>query len=60
MESKEYMNATETAAMLGVSKSLLYKILKQPDFPACRLGGKWIISREGVEEWLKERMSMKA
>ena len=56
MESKEYLNAAETAALLGVSKSLLYKLFKEPGFPACRLGGKWIVSREGVEEWLKERM----
>jgi excisionase family DNA binding protein len=53
---KTYLTAKETAAFLGISEGLMYKTLKKPGFPACRIGNRWLVSKKGVQEWLEKQM----
>ena len=43
---------TETAAALGVSRPTVYTLLHRQDFPAFRVGGRTLVSAEGLREWV--------
>ncbi len=46
----------EAAAMLRVSPPKLYELLKQPDFPAVRLGPRTTrIPVDALRKWMAER-----
>lgn len=54
MECQERLaiSAREAAELLGVSMPTLYQIAHRADFPAVKVGGKVLISRKGLEDWL--------
>ena len=43
----------EAAQLLGVSEDCMRNLVRRADFPAVRVGGRWLVSREGLREWLK-------
>lgn len=47
------LSVTETAQALGVSRPTVYQLLRRSDFPAFRIGNRWLISRSGLEAWIK-------
>ena len=54
------MNADDIARELGVSKSLVYGLMKTKDFPAVRIGVKRIVCyRTEFEKWLHQQKSKK-
>ena len=54
------MNADDIARELGVSKSLVYGLMKTKDFPALRIGAKRIVCyRTEFEKWLHQQKSKK-
>ena len=60
MLDKIAVSATEAAAMIGVSKTKMYEILKQPDVDfSFMLGGRRLISRAKLEAWI-DRQTEKA
>lgn len=46
------LSVTETAAALGVSRPTVYTLLHRQDFPAFRVGGRTLVSAEGLREWV--------
>ena len=44
------LTVTETAAALGVSRPTVYNLLHRQDFPAFRVGGRTLVSVEGLRE----------
>ena len=46
------ISVNEAAQMLGVSRPTLYALMKNKDFPAFKLGGRRLISREGLVKWI--------
>lgn len=46
------LSITEAAKALGVSRPTMYQIINRQDFPAFRLGGRVLISRELLAEWV--------
>ena len=49
---KVTLSVTETAAALGVSRPTVYTLLHRQDFPAFRVGGRTLVSAEGLRDWV--------
>ncbi|MEA4955882.1 MAG: helix-turn-helix domain-containing protein [Pseudoflavonifractor sp.] len=49
------MSATEAAKELGVSRPTLYTLIHRADFPSFKIGQRTLISRAGLEEWVKQQ-----
>ena len=50
----------DAARLLGVSRPTLYTLLNQSDFPSFRVGGRVLISVEGLREWIAQQTQTKA
>lgn len=49
---KMALSIGETAAALGVSRPTVYNLLHRRDFPAFKVGGRTLVSAEGLERWV--------
>lgn len=49
------VSAPEAARLLGVSKPTIYKYMNREDFPAFKLGGRTLISVDGLRAWVKKQ-----
>ena len=49
---KVTLSVTETASALGVSRPTVYTLLHRQDFPAFKVGGRTLVSAEGLREWV--------
>ena len=47
------VSAIEAARLLGVSKPKVYELMGREDFPAFKLGGRTLVSVEGLRAWVK-------
>ncbi len=45
-----WMDADETAGSLHITKATLYKLIRDGRVPARKVGGKWRVTREAIEE----------
>ena len=52
---KTAFSIAETAARLGVSRPTVYNLINRADFPAFRVGSRWLISAAGLDEWVREQ-----
>lgn len=50
---KAALSITECAEALGVSRPTVYELVRRADFPAFKLGRRTLISRSGLEDWVK-------
>lgn len=48
-------SADEAAKVLGVSKPTLYMYINREDFPSFKLGGRTLISADGLREWVQKQ-----
>lgn len=46
---------TETAQVLGVSRPTVYELIKQPGFPVFQVGGRRLVSVEGLRDWVRNQ-----
>ena len=46
---------TETAQVLGVSRPTVYALIKQPGFPVFQIGGRKLVSVEGLRDWIRSQ-----
>ena len=51
---------TETAQVLGVSRPTVYALIKQPGFPVFQIGGRKLVSVEGLRDWIRSQMEVTA
>lgn len=51
------VSAAEAARLLGVSRPKVYELMGRADFPAFKLGGRTLISVEGLREWVRKQAS---
>ena len=51
-DAKENMNKTETAKYLGVSRNTLDKLIETKGLPVKRVDGRYIFSRQALDNWL--------
>ena len=47
------LSVTATAAALGVSRPTVYQLIKRSDFPVLRVGGRTLISADGLRSWVE-------
>ena len=57
--SKLAMSVAEAAKALGVSRPTIYQLIHRADFPAFKVGGRVLISRELLASWVKEQAQNK-
>lgn len=50
-------SVNEAAQVLGVSKPTLYKYVNRKDFPSFKLGGRTLISAEGLKDWVRRQLN---
>ena len=46
------LSVAETAAALGVSRPTVYNLLHKQDFPSFRVGGRTLVSVDGLRAWV--------
>ena len=51
---------TETAQLLGVSRPTVYALIKQPGFPVFQIGGRKLVSVEGLRDWIRSQTEVTA
>lgn len=49
------VSVTEAAELLSVSRPVMYQIINKEGFPTWRQGGRRLISRELLAEWVKKQ-----
>ena len=50
----------EAARLLGISKSKIYTLTNRPDFPSFKLGGRTLVSVEGLRSWIAKQAEQEA
>ena len=56
----DVMDAKQLANALQISKAGAYNLLNDPDFPTLRIGGRKLVMKNELVEWLKRRTHRKA
>ena len=49
-----FLNAETVAKALGVSPSSGYELMREPDFPALRIGNRIVIPKEAFIRWVED------
>ena len=56
----DVMDAKQIAEALHLSKAGAYNLLNNPDFPTLRIGGRKLVLKQELIEWLKSQMKTAA
>ena len=51
----DVMDAKQLAEALQISKAGAYNLLNSPDFPTLRIGGRKLVMKNELMEWVKSR-----
>lgn len=51
------VGATEAARMLDISRPTLYKLIHRQDFPSFKVGGRTLISVDGLRDWVQRQLN---
>jgi len=51
-------NVSEVAQVLNVSRPTVYELLHRADFPAFRIGNRWLTSKAGLAKWVEDQSSL--
>lgn len=54
MLDKKTLNIREIMAVLGISRSLAYKLIREKQLPVIRLGRKVLVSASAIEKLLND------
>lgn len=49
------ISLSRAAELLGVSRPTVYQYATLPDFPAFKVGGRVLVSVDGLREWVNSR-----
>ncbi len=52
--TSDIMRLDELADYLKVSRSTLYKLVRQGDIPGQKVGKQWRFHKDAVDDWLKQ------
>lgn len=52
------LNAEQVAAYLGISRSLVYQLMHENDFPCISVRGRLVVPQERFLEWVEMRLEM--
>ena len=51
----EFLSVPETAVLLRVGERTVYKLVRQGDLPALKVGGQWRVHRPTLLDWAAGR-----
>ena len=57
MEKLVY-NIREAAAVLGISKSYAYELVRRNEIPSLQLGKRRVVPKTYLEQWIQEKINM--
>lgn len=60
MAELTYKSLEEAAADTNIPKSILYKLVNREDFPALKVGQRWVIPKALLAEWIEEQARKRA
>ena len=60
MTERLALSITEAAAALGISRHSMYNLINTEGFPTFTVGGRRLISRELLAEWVKAQAQKQA
>ena len=46
------VSAAEAARLIGVSRPTVYQLMNRADFPSFKVGGRTLISVDGLRNWI--------
>lgn len=49
------VSLSEAARLLGVSRPTIYRYVHRADFPAFKLGGRTLVSVDGLRGWISKQ-----
>ena len=49
------LNASEVATVLGVSRPVVYELMRRADFPVVHVGTRKLVPRAKLEQWLDQQ-----
>ena len=49
------ISVSKAASLLNISRPTLYRLLKQEDFPAYKIGNRTVVDLQGLKEWSRKR-----
>jgi len=52
-------NVTEAAEALGISRRSMYELMHREDFPTLKVGGRRLISKELLAQWVRDQAQRK-
>ncbi|MCK8816689.1 helix-turn-helix domain-containing protein [Natroniella sulfidigena] len=55
--SKENFTVKDVAEYLNRSETTIYNMLNNDELPGIKLGGKWIIRKKDLDEFLNEKLA---
>ena len=55
----DVMDAKQIAEALQISKAGAYNLLNEPDFPTLRIGGRKLVMKNDLIEWLRRHTNRK-
>lgn len=50
------LTVREVATYLGVTQRTVYRLMKEYDLPACKVGAQWRFKSESIEAWMQSRV----
>lgn len=50
------LTVKDVQTMLNIGKNTAYELIAQPDFPTIKLGGKYLVSKQGLEAWVQKHL----
>jgi hypothetical protein len=58
ISEKKLLSPSEAMPILGVSRSTMYEVLlKDPSFPVLKIGRKYFINKQGLQNWIDKKCS---
>ncbi|SFX65913.1 transcriptional regulator, AlpA family [Thermoactinomyces sp. DSM 45891] len=54
-ESIKTYNAKEVAKILGISRSMTYELLRNPNFPVLHIGKRKVVPKHKLEQWIDQQ-----
>lgn len=57
MEDKQFLTVDEVAAILRISRTKVYELVKEPNFPVIKIGKQLRIPTDKLYEYCYERLS---
>ena len=62
LNKKVALSIKEVSELLGVSRPKVYQLIHQEDFPSFKIGGRTVVARAALEEWVysqvKDKMAL--